>query len=162
MRRRSLAAVGTLSHDLIAPPPPSAPSQCPCQSTDPPCPPFDVNKERTHRFQIWQYIKNACAAEEICNCRSPASRCQMTVWHEVKYDEKVRRKEKKRKKYLGSRPARNINSACKSRIDRSNMYANGESSQNALPKPSFPVSQLNFLRYLCNLEHTTAPAPVAS
>ena len=100
MRRRSLAAVGTLSHDLIAPPPPSAPSQCPTKHR-PPMPPFDVNKERTHRFQIWQYIKNACAAEEICNCRSPASRCQMTVWHEVKYDEKVRRKEKKRKKIFG-------------------------------------------------------------
>lgn len=101
--------------------------------------PADVKKERTHRLQIWQYI-NVCVAEKNCNCRSPAYRCQMTVWHEVKVWWEGASKEKN----LGSRPARNINSACKSLIDRRNMYAKGESSQNAVPKPPFPLSHWFF------------------
>lgn len=133
MRRRSLTAVGPLSHNVMPHLPP--PSQMP-MSKHRPHAPSDMKKEKNAPISNMAIHKMCALPKRVCNCCSPAYRCQITVWHEVKYDEKVRRRKENN---LGRRSARNINSACKSRKDRSNMYANGESSQNALPKPSLPL-----------------------
>lgn len=154
MRRRSLAAVGTLSHNVM---PHLPPSQMP-MSKHRPHAQSDMKKEMNAPISNMAIHKMCALPKRVCNCCSPAYRCQITVWHEVKYDEKVRR----RKEKTWGEDQRGISTA-PINPGKIEVICTQMGNHRKMPCQSHPSRCLTgFLRYLCNLEHTTAPATVAS